>query len=62
MTLLRISIGLGCVLIVVLLVVLIWLLFGLVMRRPTQLPQPTPTLGLPAGIIFSPVSSLVVLG
>jgi hypothetical protein len=49
-------------LIVVLIVVLIWLLFGLIMRDPSQLPQPTPTLGLPTGIIFSPVSPLVVLG
>jgi hypothetical protein len=45
-------------LILVLIVVLIWLFFGLIMRDPSQLPQPTPTLGLPTGIIFSPVSPL----
>ncbi len=49
-------------LIVVLIVVLIWLLFGSVMGGPSPLPQPTPTLGLPTGIIFSPVPPLVVLG
>lgn len=49
-------------LIVVLIVVLIWMLFGLIMRDPSQLPQPTPTLGLPTGMIFSPVSPPIVLG
>jgi hypothetical protein len=49
-------------LIVVLIVVLIWLLFGSVMGGSSQLPQPTPTLGLPTGIIFSRASPLGRLG
>jgi hypothetical protein len=49
-------------LIVILIIVLVWLLFGSVLRGPSQLPQPTPTLGLPAGIVVRPLLLLVFLG
>ncbi len=49
-------------LIIVLIIVLVWLLFDTIMRRPSQPSQPTPTLGLPAGSIARPWSSANRLG